>query len=243
MASRRRVSGKTVRTVENQRKIQAEVDRDDKRQRGGKKQKKPVQTGARRYPGVPMPAQHHRKPGIESDIEPRPMFNNPEYRGSSKLEHIVALITGADSGIGRAVAVLLAREGADVAIVYLTADSDAEETKRVIEEEEGGRCILLRGDVTDPAFCRKAVDRTVDAFGQLDILVNNAAFQEHTESLEDLTDEHFDLTFRTNVYGTFFMTKAARRICAPAVRSSTRLRRPASSASRRVSITRRRRAH
>jgi NAD(P)-dependent dehydrogenase (short-subunit alcohol dehydrogenase family) len=209
MASKRQVSGKTVRTVEKQRKIQAEVDRADKKQSGGKKQKKPVQTGARKYPGVPMPAQHHAKPGMESRIEPRPMFNNPEYRGSGKLQDMVALITGADSGIGRSVAVLFAREGADVAINYLAADEDAEETRRIIEEEEGGRCILIKGDVSDASFCQQAVERTVDEFGQLDILVNNAAFQEHTEELEDLTEEHFDLTFKTNVYGAFHMTKAA----------------------------------
>jgi len=209
MASKRRVSGKTVRTVAKQRKIQSEVEATEKKKSSAKKEKKPVQTGARKYPGVPLPAQHQAKPGIEADIEPRPMFNNPEYRGSGKLEDMVALITGADSGIGRSVAVLFAREGADVAIVYLAADEDAEETRRIIEEEENGRCILIKGDVTDARFCQDAVDRTVEEFGQLDILINNAAFQEHTESLEDLTDEHLDLTFRTNVYGSFYMTRAA----------------------------------
>jgi NAD(P)-dependent dehydrogenase (short-subunit alcohol dehydrogenase family) len=156
-----------------------------------------------------MPKQHHRKPGLESQIEPRPMFDNPAYRGSGKLQDMVALITGGDSGIGRAVATLFAREGADVAIVYLDSDSDAEETRGIIEEKEGRRCVLIKGDVADPSFCEDAVQQTVDELGKLDVLVNNAAFQEHTDSLDELTEEHFDLTFKTNVYGTFHMTKAA----------------------------------
>jgi NAD(P)-dependent dehydrogenase (short-subunit alcohol dehydrogenase family) len=209
MATKRRVSGRTVAVVEKQRKVQAKVDRKEKSKQSKPKSKTPPQTGARRYPTVPMPAQHHRKPGIESEIDPPPMFDNPHYLGSAKLIDKVALITGADSGIGRAVAVLFAREGADIAIVYLAADEDALETQRVIEQNEGRRCILLRGDVADESFCKAAVERTVDEFGSLDVLVNNAAFQEHTDSLEDLTEEHFDLTFKTNVYGTFFMTKAA----------------------------------
>jgi NAD(P)-dependent dehydrogenase (short-subunit alcohol dehydrogenase family) len=209
MAARTRVSGKTVRAIGKQRKVQKEVDRIDAKKGSSKSSKKPVQTGTRRYPGNPLPKQHQNKPGLESAIKPAPMFRNPAYRGSGKLDGKVALITGADSGIGRAVAVLFAREGAYVAIVYLAADSDAEETCRVIEEEEGGRCLLIRGDITDSKFCAKAVARTVDEFGGLDVLVNNAAFQEHTESLEDLTDEHFVLTFKTNVYAAFYLTKAA----------------------------------
>ena len=195
--------------LKKQRKIQAEVERKEKGKRAKPPKAKPPQTGARKYPTLPMPAQHHRKPGVESEIRPRPMFDNPEYRGSGKLQDMVALITGGDSGIGRSVAVFFAREGADVAIVYLASDSDAEETQRIIEEKEGRRCILLKGDISKSAFCSRAVERTVAKFGKLDILVNNAAFQEHTESIEDLTDEHFDLTFKTNMYGTFFMTKAA----------------------------------
>jgi NAD(P)-dependent dehydrogenase (short-subunit alcohol dehydrogenase family) len=195
--------------IAKQRRVQAQVDRADAKKRSTKSAKKPVQTGARRYPGVPMPAQHHRKPGIESEIEPRPMFDNPAYRGSGKLENMVALITGGDSGIGRAVAVLFAREGADVAIVYLAADEDAEETRRIVEEREGRRCLVIRGDVGKAAFCKRAVERTVKELGRLDVLVNNAAFQEHAESLDELTDEHLDLTFKTNVYGSFYMTRAA----------------------------------
>jgi NAD(P)-dependent dehydrogenase (short-subunit alcohol dehydrogenase family) len=121
---------------------------------------------------------------------------------------MVALITGGDSGIGRAVAVLYAREGADISIVYLNEHADAEETKRAVEQE-GRRCLLIAGDVSDPAFCKAAVDQTRRHLGKLDILVNNAAFQEHTERIEDLSDEHFDRTIRTNLYGYFHMAKAA----------------------------------
>lgn len=198
-----------MRAIEKQRKVQTQVERAEKRKKPKEREKRGVQTGARTYPSNPMPKQHHRKPGIESKIRPRPMFDNPAYLGSSKLQEMTALITGADSGIGRAVAVLFAREGADVAIVYLEADSDAEETKRVIENEEGRRCILIKGDVGDPAFCDDAVKRTVAEFGHLDVLVNNAAFQEHAESIEELTDEHLDLTMKTNVYSAFYMTRAA----------------------------------
>jgi NAD(P)-dependent dehydrogenase (short-subunit alcohol dehydrogenase family) len=119
-----------------------------------------------------------------------------------------ALVTGGDSGIGRAVAVLFAREGANVAIVYLCEHGDAEETCRHVEEE-GGRCVAIAGDVKDADFCRSAVAQTVDAFGSLEILVNNAAFQEHAGSLEEITDEHFDETVRTNIYGYFNMARAA----------------------------------
>jgi NAD(P)-dependent dehydrogenase (short-subunit alcohol dehydrogenase family) len=208
MATKRRVSGKTV-TLEKQRKIQAEVERAESKKGKQKGKKGAVQTGSRRYPGNPLPEQHQKKPGLESDVKPRPMFANPDYLGSKKLEDMVALITGGDSGIGRSVAVLFAREGADVAIVYLAADEDAEETRRIIEEEEGRRCILIKGDVTDQAFCSEAVEQTVEELGALDVLVSNAAFQEHAEKIDDLTVEHFDLTFKTNVYGTFYLAKAA----------------------------------
>ena len=172
------------------------------------KQAKPRQAGPRRYAEPPLPRQHQRKPGIEAELEPRPAYQAPEYRGSGKLEGMVALITGGDSGIGRAVAVLYAREGADVAIVYLSEDEDAEETRRAIEAE-GRRALLIPGDVTDPDFCREAVEATVAELGKLDILVNNAAFQEHVPSLEDLSDEQLDRTFRTNIYAYFYMARAA----------------------------------
>lgn len=191
----------------NGRAIQRQVDRKDRR---SIKNKEPgaMQAGSRPYPKPPLPAQHLAKPGRERDLEPGPMYNAPGYKGSDKLLDMVALITGGDSGIGRAVAVLFAREGADVAIAYLDEDDDAEDTKRAVENE-GRRCISLSGDVADPEFCRFAVQTTVEKFGRLDILVNNAAFQEHAGRLEDLSDEHFDRTIKTNIYGYFHMAKAA----------------------------------
>ncbi|MBV9209044.1 MAG: SDR family oxidoreductase [Acidobacteria bacterium] len=165
--------------------------------------------GLQQQPKNPLPAQHQAKPGIESKIEPRPEYAAPLYRGSSKLNNKVALITGGDSGIGRAVAVLFAREGADVAIVYLSEEqADAVETQRAVEAE-GRRALLIAGDVRRAAFCRKAVERTVAEFGKLDILVNNAAFQQHQKSLADISEEQFDRTFKTNIYGYFHMAKAA----------------------------------
>jgi hypothetical protein len=136
------------------------------------------------------------------------MSDAPDYKGSDKLLDMVALITGGDSGIGRAVAILYAREGADVAIIYLDEHVDAEETKRAVEAE-GRRCITIAGDVVDFRFCEAAVKQTIAEFGKLDILVNNAAFQEHVSRLEDLTEEHFDRTIKTNLYGYFHMAKAA----------------------------------
>ncbi|HEX2249466.1 MAG TPA: SDR family oxidoreductase [Gemmatimonadales bacterium] len=194
-------------TAEAHRKLQreAEARRKDKPE---SKKEGAVQAGPRRYPETPLPKQHLRKPGLESELEPRPHYLAPEYRGSGKLEGMVALITGADSGIGRAVAVLYAREGADVAIVYLSEHEDAEETRRAVENE-GRRAVLIPGDVTDPAFCREAVETAVRQLGRLDILVNNAAFQEHAQSLEDISEEQLDRTFKTNIYGYFYMAKAA----------------------------------
>ena len=135
------------------------------------------------------------------------MYEAPAYLGSDKLKGCAAIITGGDSGIGRAVAVLYAREGANVAIVYLDEHEDAEETKRAVEAE-GRRCITISGDVADPKFCEQAVNKAVKTFGKLDVLVNNAAFQQHA-TLEDLTEEHFDRTIKTNLYGYFHMVKAA----------------------------------
>ena len=162
-----------------------------------------------REPKPPFPKQHQRKPGLEAELEPRPRYEAAEYKGADKLKDMVALITGGDSGIGRAVAVLYAREGADVAIVYLPAEQrDAQETQSAVEAE-GRECLLLAGDVTDPRFCQKAVDRTVKQFGKLDILVNNAAFQQHQAGLEEISEEQWDRTFKTNIYGYFHMAKAA----------------------------------
>lgn len=167
-----------------------------------------MQAAPRKQPVPPQPRQHQDKPGQESKLKPRPRYKAPDYRGSGKLDGMVALITGADSGIGRAVAVLFAREGADVAVVYLTEHGDAAETRTAIEHE-GRRALLLSGDVGDPAFCRSAVKQTLAKFGHLDILVNNAAFQQHVAALADLSDEQWDHTFRTNIYGYFYMVKAA----------------------------------
>jgi NAD(P)-dependent dehydrogenase (short-subunit alcohol dehydrogenase family) len=195
--------------AESDRKLQQEAEQ--KRKKAGRSNGKAegaTQAGQRKYPEPPQPKQHLAKPGLESELEPRPKFLAPEYRGSGKLEDKVAIITGGDSGIGRAVAVLFAREGADVAIVYLSEDEDAEETRQAVESE-GRRAILIPGDVTDSAFCEVAVETTVREFGRLDILVNNAAYQEHLPSLEDITDEQLDRTFRTNIYGYFYMARAA----------------------------------
>jgi len=160
-------------------------------------------------PKSPMPPQHQAKPGQETKVKPRPRYQAPLYEGAGKLKEKVALITGGDSGIGRAVAVLFAREGADVAFTFLKEEKrDADETKRAIEAE-GQRGIALSGDVRDPKICKKLVEQTVKEFGKLDILVNNAAFQQHQESLEDVTEDQWDRTFKTNIYGYFYMTKAA----------------------------------
>jgi NAD(P)-dependent dehydrogenase (short-subunit alcohol dehydrogenase family) len=167
-----------------------------------------MQAGARRYPEPPLPRQHLPKPGDEAALDPQPMYEAPYYEGSGKLANKVALITGGDSGIGRAVAVLYAREGADVAIVYLNEHGDASETKRAVEGE-GRRCMLIPGDVTDRDFCRETVESVVREMGGLDVLVNNAAFQLHATRFEELTPEQFDLTLKTNLYGYFHMSQAA----------------------------------
>jgi NAD(P)-dependent dehydrogenase (short-subunit alcohol dehydrogenase family) len=194
--------------AQKQRAIQSEQDqRDQRKPKGNAAEPQAFQAGAREHP-TQLPAQHIEKPGFEAELQLKPQFLAPDYKGSEKLKGLTALITGADSGIGRAVAVLFAREGADVAIVYLNEHDDAETTQRCVEDE-GRRCLLISGDVKDVAFCRSAVDKTIEQFGKLDILVNNAAFQEHADSLEDITEERFDETLRTNVYGYFHMAQAA----------------------------------
>lgn len=160
-------------------------------------------------PKPPFPKQHQPKPGLESELDPRPRYEAPRYRPSGKLEGKVALITGGDSGIGRAVAVLYAKEGADVAIGYLESEGpDAEETREAIESE-GRKCLLVPGDLTSASFCRQAVERTVSELGKLDILVCNAAHQNRKKSVEEISDEEWDRTFRTNVYSYFHLVKAA----------------------------------
>ena len=156
-----------------------------------------------------MPEQHQKKPGLESKVKPRPHYEAPNYKGANKLRGKVALITGGDSGIGRAVAVLFAREGADVAFTYLKEEaSDARETKEAIESE-GRRALMMQTDVREPSACQKAVDTTLNNFERLDILVNNAAYQDCKESIDEITEEDWDRTFRTNIYGYFHMVKAA----------------------------------
>jgi NAD(P)-dependent dehydrogenase (short-subunit alcohol dehydrogenase family) len=157
----------------------------------------------------PQPPQRQLQPGIERAMTPEPDATRPQHRGSGKLAGKVALITGGDSGIGRAVAVLFAREGADVAIGHLAEeDTDANETVKLVEAE-GRRCLTLPGDVGDEAFCREAVQRTVRELGRLDVLVNNAAEQHTTESIADIGAEQLERTFRTNIFAMFFLTKAA----------------------------------
>jgi NAD(P)-dependent dehydrogenase (short-subunit alcohol dehydrogenase family) len=195
-------------TTRRQRAIQAKTEHKEQHKSKPKAPSPKKATSKTAKPTNPLPKQHQRKPGSEQQLDPRPQFMAPNYAGSGKLAGMSALITGGDSGIGRAVAVLFAREGADVAIVYLSEDADAEKTRDYVEGE-GQRCLLVRGDVRDPAFCRDAVARTVKAFGKLSVLVNNAAFQEHAGSIEDISEEHFDETLRTNLYGYFHMAKAA----------------------------------
>jgi NAD(P)-dependent dehydrogenase (short-subunit alcohol dehydrogenase family) len=184
--------------MKTQHAVQSIRSRNGHRHNGSTEQSKP-----------PFPRQHQAKPGLEAKINPRPNYQSPRYRAAGKLEDKVALITGGDSGIGRAVAHLYAREGADVAIVYLPSEQqDAEETMRTVEAL-GRRCLLLPGDLTDPDFCRKVVERTVKEFGQLDILVSNAAYQNRIPKLEKVTEEEFDITFKTNIYAYYRLCKAA----------------------------------
>jgi NAD(P)-dependent dehydrogenase (short-subunit alcohol dehydrogenase family) len=201
----------TKAVVGKQRKIQREQDARDaaKPKKPTAKQAKPAaQTTERQQPAPPLSRKHLQKPGIEAELDVAPQFLAPGYKGSGKLKGMKAIVTGGDSGIGRAVAILFAREGADVAIIYLNEQRDAKETRRYVEAE-GRQCLLIPGDVKDPTFCRKAVKKVVKTFGKLDILVNNAAFQQHADSLLDITEERFDETMKTNIYGYFHMAQAA----------------------------------
>lgn len=168
--------------------------------------------GRLREPSSPYPPQKHDPPGLEQDLDPRPRYELTQYRAAGKLQDKVALITGGDSGIGRAVALAFAKEGADMTIVYLPEEEpDAAETRKAVEAE--GRSILLvPGDMTDPAFCEQVVQRTVDAFGQLDILVNNAAVQQHDEEVEEIDVGKWEHDFRVNIHGYFFMAQQALKV-------------------------------
>ncbi|RYY93683.1 MAG: SDR family NAD(P)-dependent oxidoreductase, partial [Alphaproteobacteria bacterium] len=186
------------------RKIQSEIDAKAK----PPEKDEPPQTGARNYPVPPFAKQHQPKPGSEEELEPQPMYDAPFYKGSGKLEGKVTIVTGGDSGIGRSIAVLYAREGAEVAIIYLSEHEDAEQTRLAIADE-GKEALLISGDITDRAFCKDAITQVVKKFGGLDVLVNNAAFQLHVDKFEDLTEEHFDRTLKTNLYGIFHMCQEA----------------------------------
>ncbi|MFZ3566478.1 SDR family oxidoreductase [Streptomyces sp. BH097] len=160
-------------------------------------------------PEPPYRFERQPRPGLEARMSTPPRYMAPRYRGSDKLRGKVALITGGDSGIGRAVAVLYAREGADVSIVYLPEEQeDAEQTRKAVEAE-GRRCLLIPGDLCEPVFCRNAVDTTVDTLGGLNILVSNAARLNSQNSLDDLNFEDFDLAFKTNVYAYFHLVQAS----------------------------------
>ncbi|AMQ19782.1 SDR family oxidoreductase [Geobacillus sp. JS12] len=156
-----------------------------------------------------LPPQHQtRQPGLQTEMNPQPVTIKDTYKGSGKLNNKTAIISGGDSGIGRAVAVHFAKEGADVAILYLNEHEDAEETKRLVEQE-GRRCLAIAGDIGDEAFCKEAVKQTIEAFGKLDIVVNNAAEQHPQPNFLNITAAQLEKTFRTNVFGCFFLTKAA----------------------------------
>jgi NAD(P)-dependent dehydrogenase (short-subunit alcohol dehydrogenase family) len=185
-----------------------------------KKAQKTTRSSSRRDVGAdkpkpPFPAQHQERPGLEQRMTPRPEYKGADYRPAGKLEGKIALVTGGDSGIGRSVAYLFAREGADVAIVHLAEErSDAHEIGEEIRAL-GRRVLLIPGDVRDPEFCERAVAETVKAFGQLNILVNNAAYQNRKESIDEITNEDWDRTFRTNIYGYFYMARASLKHMAP----------------------------
>lgn len=167
------------------------------------------------HPSSPQPPQHQdHRPGSEAEMHPKPKSDDPDYQGSGKLKDKVALITGGDSGIGRAIAIAFAKEGADCAIVYLNEHEDAEETKRLVQEN-GQKCVLIAGDIGEESFCQHAVKTTLNELGQLNTLINNAAEQHPQESIEDITSEQLEKTFRTNIFSMFYLTKAALKHLSP----------------------------
>lgn len=204
-----RPATKAARAADHQKDLQAAIEKQpavSKAKKTANGKPKAVQAGTRRQP-VEMPAQHIDKPGNEHELQLEPRYYAPDYKGSGKLAGMKAIITGGDSGIGRAVAVLFAREGADIAVVYLSEHKDAKATRAAVEAE-GRNCVLISGDVKDPAFCKRAVARSVKALGGVDVLVNNAAFQLHADDLENLSEEHLQETLQTNIGGYFRMARA-----------------------------------
>lgn len=167
-----------------------------------------IQNPVEQYPKPPYPAQEQDMPGSEQKMDPKPDHGEKTYKGSGKLTGCKAIITGADSGIGKAVAIAFAREGADILISYLNEEADAEETATYVEEA-GRKAILFPGDITEEEHCKAMIDRAIKEFGQIDILVNNAAYQMQHTSLQEISSEEFDYTFKTNVYSMFWLCKAA----------------------------------
>jgi NAD(P)-dependent dehydrogenase (short-subunit alcohol dehydrogenase family) len=165
-------------------------------------------SAAPEFPKPPFPHQQQSQPGKSAAMSPQPDYGEASYRGSGRLKHKFAVITGADSGIGRAVALAYAREGADVLVAYLNEHDDARETQRVVESA-GRRCVLFAGDIAKPEICRQLIDKAVKEFGRIDILVNNAAHQMTFESIEEIADEEWDRTFAVNISAMFRLTKAA----------------------------------
>jgi NAD(P)-dependent dehydrogenase (short-subunit alcohol dehydrogenase family) len=168
-----------------------------------------MKTVKRSYPTPPQPKQQQSKqPGIESEMQPQPQKENPAYTGSGKLQNKIAIITGGDSGIGRAVAIAFAKEGADIMIAYLNEHEDAKKTKQLVEEK-GKRCELIAGDIGNENFCNQIVQETLNKFNQIDIIINNAAEQHEQKDLKDISAEQLEKTFRTNIFSMFYLTKAA----------------------------------
>ena len=200
------MENKPKRTASRQRVLQEEMRKKEKAA-SSPDEGSVMQAGARPYPVPPFPQQHQAKPGDERKVDPAPLYDAPYYIGSKKLDGKVAVITGGDSGIGRAVAVLFAREGADIVICHLNELADAKITRDAVEAE-GRKCLVVEGDVRSFEFCQSVAADTMRAFVHIDILVNNAAFQVHAHKLEDLTEAHFDETLKTNLYGYFFMAQA-----------------------------------
>jgi NAD(P)-dependent dehydrogenase (short-subunit alcohol dehydrogenase family) len=160
------------------------------------------------FPNKVPPQKQNKQPGLESLMNPRPIYDNVNYKGANRLKDKTALITGGDSGIGKAVAVAYAKEGADIAIVYFDEHEDAKETQKIIQEK-GRKCVLISGDIGDESFCIRAVENVIKELGKVDIIINNAGVQYPQNSIEDITSQQLEKTFRTNVFGMFYMTKAA----------------------------------